>query len=155
MYRTTGKLAYNRGDSEQRTLVLNLEPDDSSAYYDWFLQKQFGSYLKTQPPMWGRHITVIKPDEVVNKLDDWYLFQDEEVEVYIHPDKLERHWQYWSLTVESPRLVEIRCFYGVRPDFRLHMSVGRQHDWQPRLILPEIRQDIDYYESNSLNSLEP
>ena len=150
MYTTNGLIVCQRQNSDVRTMVLELEPDDSFSYYQWFLQKQYGTWLSVQPPMWGRHVTIIKPDETVNKLDDWTLFSGEKVSITINPENLERHWQYWSLTVNSERLQEIRRFYGVRDDFRFHMSIGRLYDWQPKTIINGIVQDIDYY--TNLNS---
>lgn len=150
MHTLQGTLRYSyeldESKSDARTLKLELEQDDSAAYYQWLLQKRYGTWLRLQPPMWGLHVTVIKHDEVVNKMDDWGLYEGERIAVRVYPERMERHWHYWSLTAESERLVEIRKFYGVRPDYRFHMSVGRQFEWQPRIIIPEVTHELDYYD---------
>ncbi len=154
MYTINGTLRYdpvlntNKSSStisENHTLIIELPLDDTTDYYQWLVKRQYGLWLKLQPPMWGSHVTVIKHNEHVPDLSDWFLFEGESIALDIDNIFLERHWQFWSLSVYSNRLLEIRSFYGLPTDFRLHTTIGRQFDWQPRVLIPGVIHDIDYY----------
>jgi len=57
---------------------------------------------------------------------------------------------FWSLTVYSKELVDIRRELNLRTDFRLHMTIGRQFTWQPKEKIIGVNHDNDYlgYEQN-------
>lgn len=159
MLKTRGKLLYDpvrknlKRTDQSHTLILDLPSEDLAEYYQWFIKKQYGENLKVQSPMFGTHVTVIRPQEVNVEHPAWLKYQDQNLTVSYSPDMLERHWEFWSLTIFSTELVNIRREFGLRTDFRLHMTVGRQFQWQERPILKGVIQDIDYldYEPNSRN----
>lgn len=141
--KTKGKLVYDptrqdfKKTHKSRTLILELPRDQLDLYYRWFLKKQFGSWFELQRPMWGLHVTVVRGDEFIpkDKLNLWKRNAGEVVEISYSVSQVERHWAFWSLTVESPRLVEIRKELGLTPIHRFHITIGRQYDWQPKLTL--------------------
>jgi len=104
--------------------------------------KAYGQWLKLQSPMFGSHITVVRPQEVDLHHSKWRAYEGESVE--IEYSSLERHWEFWSLNVYSRRLVDIRRELGLRTDFRLHTTVGRQYPWQPSVKMQGFKQDSDY-----------
>lgn len=101
--------------------------------------------------MFGTHVTVVRPQEVNLEHAAWLKYQGQELTFFYAPEMLERHWEFWSLSVFSTELVNIRRELGLRTDFRLHMTVGRQFEWQSRPLLTGVTQDTDYldYEPNS------
>lgn len=132
---------------KQRTLVVELPWSQLHLYYQWFLRKEFGGWFELQPPMYGLHVTVVKGDEHIDPkfLDLWKKYDGEEIEIEYDPTRIERHWKFWSITVVSPRLVEIRKELGLRIDFRLHLTIGRQYEWQP-MFNPsdQLVRDVEY-----------
>jgi hypothetical protein len=137
----TGKLIYDpnrntewggefRKQHKLRTLILQLPRDELDLYYQWFLQKKFGQWLDLQRPMYGKHITVVKGDERIRNLDKWKAHQGRKVEIEYSP-RLQPHWKFWCLPVRSPKLQELRNELGLSTDFKFHITVGRQYDWQP------------------------
>jgi len=156
LIKARGKLVYDparpdfKKTHKQRTLVAELPRDQLDLYYQWFLRQKFGQWLTLQRPMWGVHCTVVKGDERISpeKLKHWRKYEGHFVDLYYDPTRVERHWQFWSLTVESPRLVEIRQELGLRLDYRLHLTIGRQYDWQPCVRVPGQRaHDVDVVEN--------
>ena len=152
MIELIGKLVYDphrqdfRKTHKQRTLIVQLPKDQLDLYYQWFILKEYGTWLTLQRPMFGLHCTVVKGDEHIpkDKLHLWKKYANEPVEIFYDPEELERHWQFWSLTVEAPRLREIRKELGLKEDFRLHLTVGRQYDWQPKVkVREQYKYDID------------
>lgn len=153
MFKAQGKLVYDpvRPDFKKthktRTLIVELPRDQLDQYYQWFLEKKFGQWMTLQRPMFGLHCTVVKGDERISqdRMKFWKKYQGHRVELMYDPTRIERHWQFWSLTVEAPQLIDIRRELGLRLDFRLHITFGRQYDWQPKLVLPEQRAvDVDF-----------
>lgn len=150
MLLATGKLLYDpvrenlKRTDQAHTLILDLPSEDLAEYYQWFIKKQYGDNLKLQSPMFGTHVTVIRPQEVDLEHPAWFTYQNQEVTVAYSPEHLERHWEFWSLTVFSTDLVDIRREFGLRTDFRLHMTIGRQFEWQNKVIIKGIVQDTDY-----------
>lgn len=150
MLLATGTLLYDpvrenlKRTDQSHTLVLDFPSEDLAEYYQWFVKKQYGEKFKLQSPMFGTHVTVVRPQEVEVNHPAWLKYQGQELTVQYSPSMLERHWEFWSLTVFSSELVEMRRELGLRTDFRLHMTVGRQFDWQPRPLLSNVEQDSDY-----------
>lgn len=150
MLQANGKLLYDpirenlKRTDKSHTLILDLPSEDLAEYYQWFLFKKYGTHFKLQSPMFGTHVTVIRPQEVDLKHFAWLKYQDKELTVKYSPAMLERHWEFWSLTIFSKELVEIRREFGLRTDFRLHMTIGRQLGWQERYLLKGVVHDIDY-----------
>jgi len=140
-----GRLVYDppRGSDfkktfKQRTLIVELPRDQLDLYYQWFLKKRLGSWIELQRPMYGLHVTVVKGNESIpkEKLYLWKKYEGETVRVLYDPAKLERHWQFWSLDVESQRLSDLRKELGLFSFHRFHLTIGRQHDWQPQIEVP-------------------
>ena len=158
MFLATGKLIYDplrenlKRTDQLHTLILDFPGEDLAEYYQWFIKKKYGDKFKLQSPMFGTHVTVIRPQEVDINHPAWLKYQDKEVTIQYSPTMLERHWEFWSLTVFSSEIVNIRKEFGLRTDFRLHMTVGRQFHWQPRPLLYGVIQDSDYlhYEPNTI-----
>lgn len=157
MLKATGQLIYSpirenlKRVDQSHTLILDVPSEELADYYQWFIKKQYGEKFKIQSPMFGLHVTVIRPQEVNLEHALWLKHQNEKITINYSPEMLERHWEFWSLTVFSDELVEIRREFGLRTDFRLHMTIGRQFDWQDRPILKGVIQDTDYltYEPKS------
>lgn len=143
MIKTTGKLVYDpirfdfKKTHKQRTLILDLKRDDLDLYYQWFLKQKYGQWMSLQRPMYGVHCTVIKGDEFIpkDKLCLWKKYQGQFLEIEYDPSKIERHWEFWSLSVKSKQLIEIRKELGLKEDFRLHITIGRQYSWMPKINL--------------------
>lgn len=158
MFLATGTLLYDpvrenlKRTDQSHTLILDLPLESLAEYYQWFVKKQYGEKFKLQSPMFGTHVTVIRPQEVDLENPAWLKYQGEQITVQYTSD-IERHWEFWSLNIFSSELVEIRHEFGLRTDFRLHMTVGRQHEWQPKPLLPGVVHDTDYldYEPLTIN----
>lgn len=157
MFSAQGTLLYDpvrdnlKRTDQSHTLVLDFPSEDLTDYYQWFLKKQYGEKFKLQSPMFGTHVTVVRPQEVNLEHAAWLKYQGEELTFFYAPEMLERHWEFWSLSVFSTELFNIRRELGLRTDFRLHMTVARQFDWQPRPVMKNLVQDTDYldYEPNN------
>lgn len=92
--------------------------------------------------MFGTHVTVVRPQEVNTSHPLWLAYEGQLVT--IEYEFVERQWEFWSLNVYSKELVNIRHELGLRTDFRLHITICRQFDWQPRLNQPGVVHDTDY-----------
>ena len=140
MIKITGKLIYDphrtefRKAHKQRTLIVQLPHDQLDLYYQWFLTKKFGTWMTLQRPMFGLHVTVVKGDEHIHKdkLHLWKKYHGQTVELEYDPIAVERHWHFWSMSVRSQKLQDIRYELGLRLDYRLHLTFGRQYDWMPK-----------------------
>lgn len=158
MLLATGTLLYDpirenlKRTDQSHTLILDLPSEDLAQYYQWFVKKKYGDTLQLQSPMFGTHVTVIRPQEVNLEHPAWLKYQNKKITVAYSPENLERHWDFWSLSVFSTDLVDIRREFGLRTDFRLHMTIGRNFIWQPKPLIPGLVQDTDYleYEPNFL-----
>lgn len=152
MFSLNGILQYNpertglKKTDQMNTLILDLPTEDLTDYYQWFIKKQYGEKFKLQSPMFGTHVTVIRPQEVNTQHPAWLKYQNQSIDVFYFPEHLERHWEFWSLTVFSKELLDIRHEFNLRTDFRLHMTIGRQFDWQHRPQLKNVVHDTDYHE---------
>lgn len=155
MFLATGTLLYDpvrenlKRTDQSHTLILDLPMESVAEYYQWFVKKQFGEKFKLMSPMFGTHVTVIRPQEVDLNHPAWLKYQNQEITVQYTSD-IERHWEFWSLNIFSSELVEIRREFNLRTDFRLHMTVGRQHEWQPKPLISGIVQDTDYLDNEPL-----
>ncbi len=154
MIQVTGKLVYDPARDvsvtneavkfkkvhKQRTLVVELPWSQLHLYYQWFLRKNFGSWFELQPPMYGLHVTVVKGNEHINPkfMKFWKKYDGQEIEISYDPSKIECHWKFWSIDVVSPRLFEIRKELGLNDFHRMHITIGRQYDWQPLINLPQL-----------------
>lgn len=132
-----GRLVYepNRGSDfrktfKAKTLVLELPNDQLDLYYQWFLEKKFGSWYKTQRPMFGLHVTVVRGDEKVKNAAAWKKHAGEEIVVEYNPVELRKKWQFWSMPVRSSRLEQLRAELGLSAFHDFHVTVARLHDWQ-------------------------
>lgn len=150
MFNLTGKLIYDpvrddlRRKDQSRTLILDIETEEMVSYYYWFLSRKYGSWLKLQPPMFGTHVKVIYPREVPVEPLEWRKYEGRLIKISYSPELLERHWEFWSFTIFSKELVDIRRELGLETNFRLHLTIGRQFDWQPRENIIGVNHDTDY-----------
>lgn len=141
MLKTSGKLIYEpfRRDFKKthkvRTLILDLKRDDLDLYYQWFLRKQYGEYLYMNRPMYGLHVTVVAGNEHIDKskLKFWKTHQNEVFDIEYDPSTLTSNWAFWNIKVKSDDLMAIRKELGLSSNFDFHITIGRQHDWQPKL----------------------
>lgn len=133
------KLLYdpNRQDFKKshktRTLIAQLRRDDLDLYYQWFLKKNFGTYLEIQRPMFGTHVTVVRGDEKIrpDKFHLWKKYHGKAITAEYDPCSIERHWRFWSIRVVSPEMCDIRAELGLCRQADFHITIGRQYDWQP------------------------
>lgn len=93
-----GQLQYNpvrplfkRGD-QACTLILDLPKDDLALYYQWFIQRRYGQWLKLQSPMFGTHVTVVRPQEVETDHCLWLAYEG--LKLTIEYGHVERHWEF-------------------------------------------------------------
>jgi hypothetical protein len=139
MIKITGKLIYDphrsnfRKTYKQRTLIVQLPHDQLDLYYQWFLTKKFGTWMTLQRPMFGLHVTVVGGNEHIpkNKLHLWKKYHGQAIELEYDNSSIERHWHFWSMSVKSQKLQDIRQELGLILDYRLHITFGRQYDWMP------------------------
>ena len=139
MIKCAAKLVYdpNRPDFKKahktRTLIAQLRRDDLDLYYQWFLKQKFGQYLEIQRPMFGTHVTIVRGDESIgrDKMHLWKKYEGQILSFNYDPCSLERHWQFWSIRVESTDMCDIRAELGLRHQPNFHITIGRQYDWQP------------------------
>jgi len=148
MHQVTGTFRYSpvrtglKNLDQADTLVLDLPRDDLAEYYQWHIKKKYGQWLGLQSPMFGTHVSVIRPQEVDLKNPLWGKYEGQTLHIFY--TVLERHWGFWSLNIVSPQLIEVRREFGLRTDYRLHITVGRQFDWQPKEVIPGVVHDVDY-----------
>lgn len=116
-----------------RTLIVELPRDELDAYYRWFITRKHGSYLELQPPMWGKHVTVVKGTERIPKLEHWKKHEGQVVEFEYCPELIRNHWRFWSLAVRGNDLTALRLELGLWPLKDMHITIGRQYEWQPLL----------------------
>lgn len=136
--KTQGILRYDpvrrdlRKQYKTRTLIIDLPHDDLDLYYQWFLTKKYGTWLKTQRPMFGKHVTVVRGDEAGFKSPNWKKHEGEKIDVYYAPGDLRREWEFWALPVKGDGLFELRQEVGLARFHDFHITVARQFDWQPK-----------------------
>lgn len=126
--------------SNKNILVLDVDCEDLALYHQWFIKKTYGINLSI--PMFGTHVTVIKPEEADINNPLWGFYEGHKISVDY--ELIERHWKFWSLNILSKDLVKIRENFGLNPFFRLHMTIGRQENYEHEFIIPQIIHDIDY-----------
>lgn len=134
--KTQGRLAYDPARHEfkkmykTRTLIAEMARDELDLYYQWFLKKKYGDWLRLQRPMWGRHVTVVRGNEQVPCLDLWKKHAGEIVEFEYSP-MLEHKFGFWSLSVRGDELQALRVELGLMKIYHnFHVTIGRQVDWQ-------------------------
>ena len=131
-----GALAYNlppRRSTKpynKRSLVATLPDDDLDLLYQWFVIRQYGQALHLNRPIFGTHVTVVRPDEDVPKMTLWGKYEGVRVNVE-YDVELRNHFGFWSLPVYSNYFQEIRLELGLHPEPDFHITIGRQFDWQP------------------------
>lgn len=136
--KTKGRLIYDpvredfKKTHKQQALILQLPRDQLDLYYQWFLTKQYGTWLTLQRPMYGLHITVVRGDERPKFQEHWKKYSNQEIEIEYNPEMIERYWAFWTIEVRSEKLDEIRRELGFKNFHRHHITFGRQYDWQPK-----------------------
>lgn len=136
MIKTTGKFIYDpkrqdfRKTYKSRTLIVELQRDQMDLYYQWFLRQKFGQWLTLQRPMFGLHCTIVRGDERIKNENLWKKYQGQSIEIEYDPEKLKRHWTFWSIPVFSTRLEEIRGELGLQAYHDFHITIGRMYDHQ-------------------------
>lgn len=145
MIKMKGKVRYspirNNIISNVDIVILDVDSDELCNYQQWFVNRHFG--VKLHPPMFGTHVTIIKPMEI-NKDRLWKKHENEIIE-FQYGD-LERHWGFWSLNIKSKDLVEIRRELDLNLYYRLHMTIGKQDDWQYLHRFDNVRHESDFLE---------
>lgn len=140
--KVTGVLRYDpsrpgfRKSHKLHTLVLEMPRDQLDLYYQWFLEKKFGSWYALQRPMFGLHVTVIRGDEF-KKADRsiWGAHcADQEITVEFNPTQLRKKWQFWSMPVRSKFLEDLRGDFGLPKFHDFHMTVAREYEWQEGVL---------------------
>lgn len=127
--------------SNSNIMILEIDcSDELDKYYQWFVFNQYG--IKLSSPMFGLHVSVIRPEEVDINHPLWGTYENHKIKVFY--SDLERHWEFWSLNIYSKDLVEIREAFGLNPLFRLHMTIGRQEKWDTLPIIPNLIHDTDF-----------
>lgn len=97
----------------------------TAAYYRWWIKKRFG--LELQPTAFMPHITIL--DGKV-KLDDnkfktlWKKYQNKLID-FEYSVEVEQHWKFWVLPVRGKTLEGIRAEFGLNPNYKFHITIGR------------------------------
>lgn len=123
-----GKLIYDpvRPDIKkirpESILILQPRFDDLDLLYQWFIRKRHG--LTLQRPVWRAHVTVVNGKEKITHPELWKKYNNEFIEFEYSPH-IEQHWKFWVLPVRSERLREIRAELGLKPNYDLHITIGR------------------------------
>jgi hypothetical protein len=144
---------------KQKTLVAELPRDDLDLYYQWFLRKERGSWfsLATEMqeisdrnrenelqrtsrkigsnipgitrPMWGKHVTVVRGDELGHESAAWKKHAGRKVDIMYLPEAKFTHG-FWSLPVmKTDELRELRTELGLTREYNFHITIARQLNW--------------------------
>lgn len=131
-----GRMAYNlppiasKKPYAKRSLVAALPRDDLDLLYQWFIMRRYGQALRLNRPMFGTHVTIVRPEEAVPDMRAWGKYEGREVDIE-YDVVLRHHGRFWSLPVYSDWFQEVRRELGLPPASDFHITVGRQFDWQP------------------------
>lgn len=140
--KATGIIMYDpwRGDMKHRTnwwCIVNTD-NELTRYYRWWLQRE--KHIHLQPPSWGAHVSVIRGEKPSHdKMHLWKKYHGQPVEFLIDVsnyhvgDDNQNGGQYYWLTVECPFLNQMRAEFGFPRGWRLHLTIGRTHDYQARV----------------------
>jgi len=129
MFNSSGKLRYSPKLTGQRSenwwLVVDCDPEIGKYYRSLFQSGQFHC-RKLQAPSWAEHITVIRneePSEASKAL--WQKHEGVSVD-FSYLGGLETDGLYYWLSVECPRLLDIREELGLSRDpvYPLHLTIG-------------------------------
>lgn len=144
MFEINGKVLYspvrNNIKSHNDIVVLHVEDEELCTYHSWFILKRFG--IKTNPSMFGSHVTIVKPQEVDTNHDLWKKYESKIINVQY--GKIERHWEFWSLNIYSDDIVEMRRELGLNLNYRLHMTIGRQDSFNRRPVFDGVEHEQDF-----------
>jgi hypothetical protein len=152
-----GRMAYNlppiasKKPYTKRSLVAALPRDDLDRFYQWLIERRYGQALRLNRPLFGAHVTIVRPEEQVPDMRAWGKYEGLEVDIE-YDVVLRNHGSFWSLPVYSDWFQQVRQELGVPPAADFHITVGRQFDWQPvprsaRRLASEIRKERDSLES--------
>jgi len=132
-----------------RTLIVQLPRDDLDLYYQWFLRKQYGSWLRCfveqeevidpsgakrivntntkgmMRPLYGVHVTVVGGKEQGYKSLAWGKHEGKKIEIYYRPQLTLVHQMFWTMPVKSAELKHYRRELGLDPDHNFHLTIGR------------------------------
>jgi hypothetical protein len=136
--KASGKLVYDpkrhdfRKSHKAHTLILEVDLGDADLYYQHFLEKKFGGWYKTQRPMFGLHVTVVRGDEFRKVQSNlWNILRaGHKIEIEYNPTQLRKKWQFWSIPVRSEELQKLRRDLGLKDWADLHITVAREYKWQ-------------------------
>lgn len=144
MYKIRGVVKYNpirKGiKSKSNICVIDVDSDELCEYYQWHVMKQYG--VRLHSPMFGTHTTIIKPEESNIHHPMWGKHEGKEIE--IEYGFVERHWGFWSLNVYSDEVIAIRKEMGLNLYYRLHMTIGKQDEWEDNKIMLGVCHDSDF-----------
>lgn len=144
MYEISGKVLYspvrNNIKSHNDIVVLHVEDEEFCAYHRWFILKNFG--IKTNPPMFGSHVTIVKPQEIDVNHALWKKHEGKIINVQY--GKTERHWEFWSLNIYSDEIVEMRRELNLNLKYRLHMTIGRQESFDYKPVFDGVEHEQDF-----------
>ena len=118
-----------------KTLIVELGgrwKNQIDLYYQWHLKKKFGSYLELQRPMFGNHVTVVRGDECPKNKEYWKKYVGHKIE-FEYSLQLELKYTFWQMPVRSEALQNIRLELGMKRLANMHLTIGRQFDWQPKI----------------------
>jgi hypothetical protein len=119
MFDGKGKLHYH-------TEWLMLYTDDEiGRYYRALLQREHPA-IKLNIPKHGAHVTVIAGKyETPSNKDWWGKYEDETISFTYDPEILHKGKYFW-LTIECPRIEEIRKELGLPPKIKWpwHLTIG-------------------------------
>lgn len=109
-----------------KTLILKLKNDNLTEYYKWHLQKKYGTWFDLQKPMWGYHVTIVSGNEKIVEETNWKKYQNKKLSIK-YSINLEKHWKFWVLPVYSDNFKKIRAELGLNPDYKFHLTIGREY----------------------------
>jgi len=121
----------------KRSLVATLPHDDLDLLYQWFVMRQYGQGMRLNRPIFGTHVTIVRPEEAVPRMSLWRKYEGVQVDID-YDVEVRNHFGFWSLPVYSDCFQEIRVELGLPPEPDFHITIGRQFEWQP--IAPGARR---------------
>lgn len=110
-------------------IILKVD-NGISHYYSWLIKRRHG--ISLQLPAWGTHVTLVSDRDKVKNIDLFNALKDRFNNSFLkltYDVQIEKHWKFWVLPVKaSDELLEIRQSLGLRLDYPLHITIGREHE---------------------------
>lgn len=131
-FQSTGVITYDppRPGLKNRDWWCVVEADEDLAnYYRWQLERRYS--IKTLPPSWGSHISIIRGETPAqDKQHLWTKYDGMKIEFeYTHD--VYGNGNFWWINIYNPMLPRIRDEFGFPSNWGQHLTVARLHNNWP------------------------